>query len=389
MNLTEILIMWQPIQLEKTCKICDGPIVAKRKRDLGKEVCGRKCAGQLLYQSKDTWKPVVLDRPCQICNGIIMAKRKRDLNKEVCGRKCAGQFYIAKAKIYVQCLHCKKEFLKTCRTQNKYCSKKCCAQTKVKIHKRRCARCKKEFILQNIAYERRGGGRFCSQECGAKTYHWDESFFELIDTEQKAYWLGFIAADGCVDHKEFRLHISERDVEHLKEFKSAIQSTHPIHYTANKSVTFIIGNKKIVKNLNALGIVHRKTLILEYPDIPKRLNRHFIRGVFDGDGCIGEIKGGHSKHWSIYTASPKFKDQLIAIIQKETGVTLSVYPQYKGFHIKLHKRQFIQAMDRYLYKDATIFLSRKKLKFQYTTGKTNSYASSVGWSANRKKHHKV
>ena len=100
------------------------------------------------------WQPVQLENPCKICNGPIIAKRKRDLGKEVCGRACAGRFYVAKAKVYVQCLHCKKEFLRTCRTQNKYCSKKCCAQTKVKVHKRRCARCKKEFTLQNIAYER-------------------------------------------------------------------------------------------------------------------------------------------------------------------------------------------------------------------------------------------
>jgi hypothetical protein len=316
------------------------------------------------------WQPVQLENPCKICNGPIIAKRKRDLGKEVCGRACAGRFYVAKAKVYVQCLHCKKEFLRTCRTQNKYCSKKCCAQTKVKVHKRRCARCKKEFTLQNIAYERRGGGKFCSQECGAKTYHWDESYFELIDTEQKAYWLGFIAADGCVDRKELRLHLSERDVEHMKEFKSAILSTHPIHYTANKSVTFIIGNKKIVKDLNSVGIAHRKTFTLEYPSISKRLNRHFIRGVFDGDGCITNVKNRHSKRWSIYTASAKFKDQLINVIEHETGVTPSVYAQHKGHHIMVNTKAGIQTLEKYLYNGATTYLKRKREKFLFQKNST-------------------
>lgn len=228
---------------------------------------------------------------------------------------------------------------------------------------RNCERCNKEFQLVNIAYERRGGGRFCSQECGAKTYQWNESFFESIDTEQKAYWLGFIAADGCVDKKEFRLHLSERDIKHLNKFKSTIQSTHPIHRTANKSATFIIGNKKIVKDLTALGIVHRKTFTLEYPFIPQKLNRHFIRGVFDGDGCITNVKNRQSKRWSIYTASEKFKNQLVNIIKQEAGVAPKVYAQYKGHHIMVNTKAGIQALENYLYNGATTYLKRKREKF--------------------------
>lgn len=312
----------------------------------------------------------MLEEPCKICGGIILAKRKRDISKKVCSVKCAGQFYITKPKIYVQCLYCKKEFLKTCRTQNKYCSKKCCAQNKVKVHMRNCERCGKEFQLMNIAYERRGDGRFCSQECRSQIYDWDETYFEKIDTEQKAYWLGFIAADGCVDHKEFRLHISERDLEHLIEFKNAIKSTHPIHFTANKSATFILGTKKIVKDLSALGIVHRKTYVLEYPFIPKRLNRHFIRGVFDGDGCITDVKNKNSKRWSIYTASTKFKDQLSNIIKNETGVTPSIYPQYKGHHIMVNTKAGVQALEKYMYADATVYLKRKMEKFPFKKSPT-------------------
>lgn len=370
--------MWKPVQLQRHCKICNGPIVAQRKRDLDKEVCGRACSQKQRWVGKSIWKPVVLEEPCKICGGIILAKRKRDISKKVCSVKCAGQFYIAKPKVYVQCLHCKKDFLKTCRTQNKYCSKKCCAQSKVIIHKRNCARCKKEFILKNIADERRGKGKYCSQECGAKTYQWDESYFERIDTEQKAYWLGFIYADGWVGDTEFRLHLSKKDLEHLKLFREHLSSNHPIHPAFANTISFNIGNKKIVKDLSALGVIPRKTFVVEYPNIPERLNRHFIRGVFDGDGCIHCIAKKHSKTWSIYTASSKFKDQLISILKKETGIEAKAYAQYKGHHIVLSRRVYIEAMEEYLYKNATVFLERKKIKFKYTTGKTNSYSASIG-----------
>lgn len=61
----------------------------------------------------------------------------------------------------------------------------------------------------------------------------DETFFSVIETEEKAYWLGFIAADGCIRKNksgsyELSIHLAEKDIEHLAAFKSAIQSDHKI-----------------------------------------------------------------------------------------------------------------------------------------------------------------
>lgn len=306
--------------------------------------------------------PLILKRKCKTCDGEIIAKRSRDLNKEFCSPSCVGKFFKTKEKEYTNCLTCNKKFEKTCRTQNMYCSTTCYHRSQKITHLRSCKKCGKEFRLKNISYEKRGGGKFCSRECGAQFYSWDESYFEKINTEQKAYWLGFIYADGCVSEKEFRLHLSKKDIKHLKKFAKHLKSNHPIHYCQQNTISFNIGNKKIIKDLQDLGVIPRKTFIVQYPNLPKHLNRHFIRGVFDGDGCLYTRKDG-IKTWSIYTASVKFKNELIDIIKKETGITVSAYKQYNGYHIKIFRQNDVQKIKNYMYENASIFLKRKKNEF--------------------------
>lgn len=310
--------------------------------------------------------PLTLPNKCIQCNENIVAKRSRDLSKIFCGTACVGKFYHTKPKEYTNCLYCNKEFTKTCNTKNMYCSTKCYSDSKIITHIRYCKRCGGTFQLKNIAYERRNNGKdsgkYCSMECGAQFYNWDETYFEKINTEQKAYWLGFIYADGCVDDTEFRLHLSIKDLIHLEKFKNHIGSTHPIHNCQLNTISFNIGNKKIVKDLNKLGVVPRKTFIIEYPKINTKFNRHFIRGVFDGDGCIYVSKKGH-KRWSIYTASSKFKDQLSEIIKIDTNITVCIRKQGNGYCISINNRNDIKAIKKYMYNYSTIQLERKKIKF--------------------------
>ena len=124
----------------------------------------------------------------------------------------------------------------------------------------------------------------------------NQNYFENIDTPQKAYFLGFIATDGCI-HKPkqekqdiLRICIQENDKEILELFKKELDTNQPIKLekrTATKHyVSLEISSQKIVDDIRALGIDYAKTYKCVIPNISKELFPHFIRGYFDGDGSI-------------------------------------------------------------------------------------------------------
>ena len=136
-------------------------------------------------------------------------------------------------------------------------------------------------------------------------YH-DFDFFEKIDTEEKAYWLGFMYADGYIVNYKSKgygerscgITLSIKDENHLKKFKTSIKATNPLNYYRKKNtnsefVRLLLKSEKTVLDLINKGCVPQKTKILKFPSnetIPKNLLRHFIRGYFDGDGSIALTK---------------------------------------------------------------------------------------------------
>ena len=129
-----------------------------------------------------------------------------------------------------------------------------------------------------------------------KKFKCNENFFEVIDTEEKAYWLGFLYADGCVQQKgnyyTTKIDLATIDRNHIEKFKKSLDSNHNINDYKDHS-KIVIGSKKMFNDLNNKGCVPKKTLILEFPTIeqvPEHLVHHFIRGYFDGDGTINIMK---------------------------------------------------------------------------------------------------
>lgn len=125
----------------------------------------------------------------------------------------------------------------------------------------------------------------------------NKDYFKKIDSEEKAYWLGFLYADGCVyiRNKTYRviLELSQKDIEQILKFKNAIGCDNKI-YTSEKYAKLDIGCKEIVQDLINLGCIPNKSLKLTFPteqQVPKYLINHFIRGYFDGDGCISYSTG--------------------------------------------------------------------------------------------------
>ena len=132
----------------------------------------------------------------------------------------------------------------------------------------------------------------------AKKFSCDEFYFNKIDTEDKAYWLGFIYADGYIMNNQYSrslgIALAEKDKEHLEKFKKCIKSNHIVHtyiqktgFSANNKYSkLVIISPQIFEDSEKQGCVENKTLILQPPDIPKDYYKDFIRGYFDGDGCV-------------------------------------------------------------------------------------------------------
>ena len=135
----------------------------------------------------------------------------------------------------------------------------------------------------------------------ARKYYFNENFFEVINTEEKAYWLGFIAADGCIVPPRvgttsgacLKIRLHPKDREHLEKFILALNSNLVIKDRINTGfsegqpcIDLEINSIKMVRDLIDKGIVPHKSLILEPPKIDPKFNLHFIRGYFDGDGSI-------------------------------------------------------------------------------------------------------
>lgn len=127
----------------------------------------------------------------------------------------------------------------------------------------------------------------------------NDDYFENIDSEEKAYWLGFWFADGCIFKGkaggDFRCNLSldSNDLGHIEKFANAInfdftlgkifESKRKNFDTAMSRLQLM--SEKMFFDLKRLGCVERKSKVLEPPILDSKYNKAFIRGFFDGDGC--------------------------------------------------------------------------------------------------------
>lgn len=131
-------------------------------------------------------------------------------------------------------------------------------------------------------------------------YKYQQDIFEIIDTNEKAYWLGFLAADGCNYQREHNasiiLNIHQKDIGHLNKFKEFCKTDAEIKSYINKEgfsnqtpmCKIVLNSKKISADLIDKGVLPNKSLILQEPNIPEKFYKPFILGYFDGDGSISK-----------------------------------------------------------------------------------------------------
>lgn len=198
-------------------------------------------------------------------------------------------------------------------------------------------------------------------------YTIDESFFETINTQEKAYTLGFLYADGNVRDNCFRWNIQKGDKDILEKIAKAIQYTGPIpirYKSGNRQpqASLYIGRKKMAKDLCNLGCVPTKSLILRFPTenmVPKNLLSHFMRGYFDGDGHLDSNVG--------YTGSYDFITESIKYLPVNHTAVYQRYkdkpPQESAHTLHFNRNADKKLFLNWIYQSSTIHMDRKYQKY--------------------------
>lgn len=195
--------------------------------------------------------------------------------------------------------------------------------------------------------------------------NYNRNIFNKIDNEEKAYWLGFIVADGYLNINKhmLRIKLGNRDRSHLIKFikfiggneemlKSEIHSE-----TGNENFYVSLYSKEVMNDLISLGIEQAKSGKEKVCNIDKKYYRDFIRGLWDGDGFIRENLSGIGLVGS---------EEVLAFVQNyfndSLGVKpLKIYPHCNTFKIEYRStRKAIPLILNHLYGDKDVALDRKK-----------------------------
>lgn len=220
-------------------------------------------------------------------------------------------------------------------------------------------------------------------------------YFDVIDSEDKAYWLGFIWSDGymCIRDRnnngnisyEFKLSLAKEDKNHLEKFKKCIdsdfiikeyKSNNPSFENAQNEVRLMLYNKYFCENLvKNYGLVpHRNKINKLIQNIPNNLIKHFIRGVFDADGSVNYYIDYTRYNTPKITISFNCCDELIDFINlyfinsKLMNTKLKTYKRHEErdvncISIHIAGKNQCENILNHLYKDSTIYLERKYIKY--------------------------
>lgn len=225
-----------------------------------------------------------------------------------------------------------------------------------------------------------------AQRLGMKKYPYscNYNFFEVIDTEEKAYWLGFLTADGWINQNQKTgsgttgVELQYGDIEHLRKFNKSLNGNYKITdrwrscpisssnpYKKNHSCVLRIFSRIMYQSLVKLGFTNNKSFDGYIPDIPINLQHHYIRGYFDGNGTI--CVSNNRLDVRFCTASMKLKDGLIKVCLNN-NIKLEDYQSVNENGIIVYYPEAISVNNKialldYMYKDATIYLDRKYKKY--------------------------
>lgn len=228
-------------------------------------------------------------------------------------------------------------------------------------------------------FKKMGWGR--TGKTGKRIYKVNEDFFKCINTEEKAYILGFICADGHIEKDRLNITVSIKDRDILEKIKYAMHSNHPIkevqrtnpYKKTNRENLILselmIGSVELVKPLFNMGLTTNKTYtlngdILKY--IPKYLIRDFLRGYFDGDGNVffgRRYSSGYKYNVNICGNEDFLLKSFQVYFPSNNKLYKDLYSR-QCYVWKISQKDKVRDFMYYLYYNSSIFLQRKYNEFR-------------------------
>jgi len=206
-------------------------------------------------------------------------------------------------------------------------------------------------------------------------YSTSDAYFDIIDSEEKAYFLGLLLSDGCIYRPEratqrVQLQITALDayiVDRLATILNRKSYRCPARGRTKESSCLTVTSDHMVEVLRSYGFTDRKSTDNHeskvFDHVPPELMHHFIRGIFDGDGCIS-VRNKTGKISGLYMMG-NLQDMLrISNVLSCIGCTIVAPRSHSSiYRLSWYSKEDITIIMNYLYCDATIYLDRKKNRF--------------------------
>lgn len=216
-----------------------------------------------------------------------------------------------------------------------------------------------------------------------RKYSLNETYFDNIDTSNKAYILGLLYADGCnhVKHNAVTISLQECDKEILEFVKNELEYEGPlrINKLSEKNSNYkdqymlSINNEHISRKLEELGVVNAKSLILKFPEwLDESLYSAFVRGYFDGDGCVSYDEK-RQKCYTKIAGTWEFCNKLSMILNDLSCKHNIVHPKQSKnsntFILQTCGNKSSLTLLSWIYDDAKVYIERKYQKYLYVKEK--------------------
>lgn len=210
-----------------------------------------------------------------------------------------------------------------------------------------------------------------------RSRHLNDNYFECINSEKRAYYLGLLFADGHVNKYENKntifISLKKQDSYLVEDFKKEIEADNQINErvfpknpTWETQRYFTVSSKKMKEDLIRYGCTPQKSLTAIFPKIDPEFIWHFIRGYFDGDGCIMAYHRSDRRGLMksiIICVSEYFGSALKDLLMEQFQIVSYVRKQGNIYNLTINRQDHIIKFRDLMYNNSSIWMERKRNKF--------------------------